>query len=363
MRIAMISTPFLTVPPREYGGTELVVHELTEGLTARGHEVTLFATGDSVTSAELRSLYPQAQWPPEPLSDLNHVSWALAHAAREGFDLVHAHSAVALAVARLVPGIPVVYTLHHVRDERLSAFYRYYPGIHYVAISADQARREVPLPSCTTIHHGLDPACFQWTARPGDYVVFVGRFAPEKGAHTAIDAAGRAGVRIRVAGEVHPVDREYGEREVVPRLTRAHVSYLGNVGMGVKVPLLRDARALLAPIEWNEPFGLILIEAMLSGCPAVAFPGGSVPELVEEGVTGFVVRDAQEMAATIRPGGPADDFDRERCRLRAVERFSRDRMVEDHLRLYERVVREARAAFPHLQVVRDGSTAVAGGRA
>lgn len=344
MRIAMISTPFLSVPPKTYGGTELVVHELTEGLRQRGHDVTLFATGDSETHAELRSLYAQAQWPPEMLTDLNHVSWAVAQAAEGGFDVVHAHSAVALAMSRLLPGLPLVYTLHHERDEQLSAFYAHHPDPWYVAISADQRAREVPLPRVETIHHGLDPRRYEWTGAPGGYVAFVGRLARVKGPHTAIDVAGRAGIEIRVAGEVHSVDREFGEREVMPRLVQPHVHCLGVVGMASKVPLLRDARALLAPIEWNEPFGLVLVEAMLSGCPVVAFPRGSVPEVVEPGITGFIARDAEEMAEIIRPGGCLERFDRRRCRRRAVERFSRERMVANHERLYQRIVEHRAAA-------------------
>ncbi len=194
------------------------------------------------------------------------------------------------------------------------------------------------------IHHGLDPSRFEWTATPRGYVCFIGRFARVKGPHTAIDVAERAGVPIRVAGEVHSVDRAFAEREVIPRLARPHVAYVGCIGVQAKVPLLCDARALLAPIEWNEPFGLVLIEAMLSGCPVVAFPRGSVPELVDPGVTGFIVRDADEMTEAIRPGGVLDDFDRLRCRERAVERFGRDRMVADHERLYARIVAAAAEA-------------------
>lgn len=346
MRIALISTPFLPVPPAKYGGTELMVAELAEGLVERGHDVTVFATGDSCTGAELRYLYKKAQWPPGLMADLNHVTWAMQQVLDGDYDLVHAHSVSALASSRFVPKIPLVYTIHHAYEPELSAFYRHFPNAWYVAISRDQARREVPLRRMTVIHHGLDPAKYQWTPRPAEYVCFVARFAPVKGPHTAIDVAAAAGVPIRMAGEIHAPDAAFAEREVVPRLRREHVTMLGSIGMDVKVPLLRDARALLAPIEWNEPFGLALIEAMLSGCPVVAFPRGSIPELVEPGVTGFVARDAREMKEIIRPGGPLDHFDRQRCRERAVERFSRDRMVADHERLYARALEGARPREP-----------------
>lgn len=346
MRIALISTPFISVPPCKYGGTELMVAELAEGLVQRGHDVTLFGTGDSTTSAELRWLFPEAQWPPDAMTDVNHVTWAMEQVRDGGFDVVHANSAPALALTRLVPAPPMVYTVHHVREQSLSSLYEHFPDIYYAAISHDQARREVQLPRLEVIHHGLDPDRYQCREEYGDYVCFIARFSAVKGPHIAIDVAGGAGVPIRVAGEVHDADAEFARREVEPRLRRDHVTFLGSVGMREKIPLLRDARALLAPIEWNEPFGLALIEAMLSGCPVVAFPRGSASELVEHGVTGFLARDAAHMRELVRPGGPVDDFDRWRCRERAVERFGRDRMTADYERLYERAVTEARPSAP-----------------
>lgn len=311
-----------------------MIAELSEGLVQRGHEVTIFGTGDSTTSAELRYLYEEAQWPPSFLHDVNHVSWAMQQVYNEDFDVVHAHSAAALIYTRITPKPPVVYTLHHSQENESSDFYRCFPDVHYVAISRDQADREPGVRHPRVVYHGLDPAKYDWRARAEDYVCFIARFSSVKGPHTAIDVAEEAGVPIRVAGEVHPVDAEFNEREMAPRLRRDHVTMLGSVGMAEKVPLLRDARALLAPIEWDEPFGLALVEAMLSGCPVVAFPRGSVPELVEEGVTGFVARNPDEMREIIRPGGQLDDFDRRRCRERAVERFGRDRMVADYESVY-----------------------------
>lgn len=342
MRIAMISTPFVSVPPRDYGGTELVVYELVEGLIHQGHEVTLYATLDSQTRARLRGIYPQGCWPPEPLADLNHVSFAMSEIVRGGYDVVHAHSAAALSFSR-VGRIPLVYTLHHVCEPALSEYYRHFPEVQFVAISRDQAQRECGVRHCAVVHHGLDPARYRWSERGGDYVCFVGRFSPEKGLPAAIEAAARAGVPIQVAGDVHPRDLEYFRSEVEPRLESGHVRSLGPVGSREKVPLLQNARALLAPIDWNEPFGLILIEAMLSGCPVVAFGRGSVPELVDHGVTGFIAESVEEIVDLIRPGGAVERLDRQRIRELAAQRFSRDRMVADYERVYRQIA-GARAA-------------------
>ncbi len=316
-----------------------MVYELVEGLVRRGHHVTLFATGDSTTSAELRWRYPTGQWPPDYLADLDHVTWAMREVIDRGdFDLVHVHSVVALGLRGFVRRPPMVYTLHHARDQHLSSFYRRCHDAHFVAISADQARREIHLPWLSVIHHGLDPTGFSARPRPSDYVCFVGRLSEVKGPAVAIDVAQRAEVPIRVGGSVHLVDEQYAERELSRRLELPHVTFLGPVGMRAKSKLLCNARAILTPIAWNEPFGLIVIEAMLSGCPVVGFPRGSLPELIETGVTGYLADSQAEMVELIRPGGLVDSFDRLRCRERAIERFSSERMVADYERLYARVV-------------------------
>lgn len=339
MRIALVSTPFVAVPPQDYGGTELVVHELAEGLVAQGHDVVLFATGDSRTSARLEALFPRPCWPPEGLAALNHCSWALSRVAAGGFDVAHVHSAEALALARLAPGVPMVYTVHHERDERCSAYYPCFPDIYYATISERQRELEISLPHVRTIHHGLDPARYAGQTAAGDYACFIGRLSLPKGPHVAIDVAERAGVPIVVAGAIHPEDHPPGfaEREVEPRLRRPHVHYAGKVGMERKATLLRGARALLMPLAWEEPFGLVMVEAMLCGCPVIAFPRGSAPELVENGRTGFLVSDADAMVEVLREG--VDGFDRHACRARAVERFGRERMVTDYVAWYHEACR------------------------
>jgi glycosyltransferase involved in cell wall biosynthesis len=335
MRIALVSTPFLAVPPMDYGGTELVIYELAEGLHERGHELTVFATGDSRISAELKWLYPEGQWPPNQFTDLNHASWALTQIAQGSFNIVHTHTASALALTRLIPDIPMIYTLHHERVDVLSSFYEHFRDVRFIAISEDQRSREVPLPDCTVIHHGLDPDRYEYAARSHPYVCFIGRLSRVKGPHIAIDASVQAGREIRVAGDVHPVDGDFALEALEKRFEYPGVVRLGKVGMSAKVELLRDAAALLAPVLWNEPFGLALIESMLCGCPVVGFPRGSLPELIEQGVTGYLVNSMEEMAHVIRPGGELDSFDRMRCRQRATERFGRATMVEAHERLYE----------------------------
>jgi glycosyltransferase involved in cell wall biosynthesis len=259
----------------------------------------------------------------------------MSEIAQGRYDVIHAHGAAALALRRFSPETPLVYTLHHAQDPDLSAYYAQFSDVTFAAISGDQRRREAAVSRCSVIHHGLDPSRFRWTTRPAPFVCFVGRFAREKGVHTAIDAAELAGVPIMVAGEVHPRDREFGLAEVEPRLGRAHVTFLGCIGSGQKVPLLRDARALLAPIEWNEPFGLTLIEAMLSGCPVVAFRRGSVPELIEHGVTGLIADSLDELVGFIRPGGPVDRLDRQAIRATATARFNHRRMTAEYERLYD----------------------------
>ena len=344
MRIAIISTPFVPVPPHKYGGTELIVYELVEGLVAQGHDVTLYATGDSRVSAKLRHLYPKAVWPPNAFNELNHVSWAMSEILADGdFDAIHTHSALALPYTRMFPDLPMVYTMHHARDPEFSEFYANFATSMFIAISANQKRQEIPLKHCEVIHHGLNANNFLWSPTAQDYVCFLGRFARIKGPDTAIDVAEKAGLRIKVAGEAHSCDREYVEKEVLPRLKRPHVEYMGCLGLKGKRPLLQHARALLAPIAWEEPFGLFMIEAMLSGCPVVAFRRGSVPEIVDQGVTGFIVDDFDQMVEIIRPGGVLDAFDRRQCREHAVTRFNRDRLIASHERLYSKIVRSNQA--------------------
>jgi glycosyltransferase involved in cell wall biosynthesis len=328
MRIALVSTCAVATPPRAYGGTELIVAELAKGLHRLGHEVTTFATGDSAPEGALRARFPEPVWPPNDLAEMRHAAFAMEHIARGGFDLVHVHHAAALPVSGFLD-LPMVYTVHHCRVDTLVAHYLDHPDTSLVAISERQAQLCPELQFARTIYHGLDPDLYE-AGEGADYVAFLGRFAEEKAPHLALDAARAAGISLRLGGAPHECLREYFAREVEPRL--AHAVWEGELSQEPKLKLLRGARALLMPIVWEEPFGLVMIEAMLVGTPVIAFARGSAPELIEEGVTGFLVNDVDEMADRIRRLG---EIDRVRCRARAQERWTTMRMARDYVSLYE----------------------------
>lgn len=346
MRIALVSSCAVSVPPRAYGGTELIVAELAKNLTRLGHDVTTFATGDSEPAGgQLRWRFEKAVWPPYESAELRHAAHAWQEITAGGFDIVHTHQAPSLALSAMARSIRTVYTIHHCRDERYIDLYRDFPHATYIGISRRQVSLAPEVPVEDVILHGLDPDLYDAGRGDGGYVAFLGRLAYEKGPHFAIDAARRAGVPLRMGGGVHPVDTEFFELEVRPRLRdkTGGVEWLGELSHVPKVSLLGGARAMLFPIAWEEPFGLVMIESMLVGTPVIGFPRGSVSEVIEDGVTGYIVRDVDEMARRIREIG---SFDRARCRARACERWSSLRMAREHEALYERVLSRS-ARRPH----------------
>jgi glycosyltransferase involved in cell wall biosynthesis len=335
VRIALVSTPFVAVPPPAYGGTELVVHALACALSRAGHEVVIYATGDS-RGPNVRAFFETPVWPPDPYLELLHCHFAARDVAEGDFDVVHVHTPAALAFAGEM-NAPVVYTLHHVQEPRLSRYYAHAPAIVRVAISARQAALEQPAPD-HVVHHGLEPDLYRAGAPHGDagYAFFLGRLSWCKGPELAIEAAREAGLPLVVAGKVHGEDggpEGWEDAVLRPALRQPHVQWVPEADLEAKRRLFEGARALLVPIRWEEPFGLVMIESMMAGCPVIAYRRGAAPELVEDGVTGHLVDDVGEMAAALRR---VRRFDRAACRARALERFSSDRMARDYLAVYRR---------------------------
>ena len=348
----MISTPYIPVPPPRYGGTELIVHELVSGLRELGHEVLLFTTGRN--DAHARSLFAEPVWPPELHQEVAHAAWAVAEldAADPPVDVIHAHCPTALPLARFAAA-PMIYTIHHPRGDELSAFYALQRGARYVTISARQRRLMPELgPDTAVVHHGLNPARYPLGAG-GVEAVYLGRLAREKGPEVAMDVAHRAGVRLLVAGVPHRGDEEFYRAEIAPRRRRHPGARLvGEVDHQEKLALLGRAGALLFPIDWEEPFGLVMIEAMLCGTPVLAFARGAAPEIVDDGVTGWLCSGPNEMQARleqlVRGGagpGRGPGFDRRGCREHAIARFSRERMVSAYLECYRHALAESDHAW------------------
>lgn len=343
MRIAQLAPVAETVPPALYGGTERVIDWLTSELVRRGHQVTLFASGDSSTSANLvpvrrRSIRLEA--PPR----VDGGAWSLISALElieraDEFDVVHNHLDFLPLLALRGLGLPVLTTLHGRLDiDGLAPLYRRFSEFPLVSISDAQRPPLGEVNWLATVHHGLPLDRYDPGPGGGDYFVFLGRISPEKRPHIAIDAARRAGVRLVLAAKVDRVDREYFEKEVEPRLHHPGIEFIGEVDEIGKAELLRDARGLLFPILWPEPFGLAMTEAMAFGTPVITRRCGSTPEVVAHEKTGFVCDDDDALVDAI---ARIDRIDRAACRGWVEERFSVGRMARDYEALYARIA-EAR---------------------
>ncbi len=344
MRIAMLAPIAWRVPPRHYGPWELVVSLLTEGLVARGIDVTLFATADSVTSARLAAVCPH---PYEEDRSIDAKVWECLHIASvferaADFDLIHNHfDFLPLSYSALV-STPVLTTIHGFSSERILPVYRKYNGrAHYVSIS--QADRHPDLDYVATVYHGIDLDRFTLRTRPGDYLLFFGRLHPDKGAAEAVQVARATGRRLLLAGIIQ--DRAYFETEIEPYLDGERIAYVGSVGPEQRDALLGGATALLHLVNFAEPFGLSMIEAMACGTPVIATRRGSVPEIVADGRTGFVVEpgDLPAAAAAI---DRAVALDRTSIRDHVARHFSRERMVDDYIRIYADILSGRHSVMP-----------------
>ena len=342
MRIAQVAPLAESVPPPGYGGTERVVAYLTEELVRQGHEVTLFASGDSTTTAELIPCSPRSLRTDDSVIDpIAHGVYQLECVADQAhrFDVIHWHvDYFHFPMSRRL-GVPNVTTLHGRLDlPDLQPVYDEFPDMPVVSISNDQRSPLQQANFVATVHHGMPPDELTPRDDVGDYLAFLGRISPEKRADRAIEVARRAGMPLRIAAKVDAADREYYEREIEPLLAADHVDFTGEIGPEDKNEFLGRARALLFPIDWAEPFGLVMIEAMACGTPVIAYRAGSVPEVITDGVSGFIVDDID---GAVNAVGRLGELDRARVRAAFDERFTDARMARDYVRLYERLVAEA----------------------
>jgi glycosyltransferase involved in cell wall biosynthesis len=342
VRVGIIAPPWVPVPPPAYGGTEAVIDRLARGLLAAGDDVLLWTTGDSTCPVERRHVLERAETDRMGIAaiELRHLIRGYEAMADWGADIVHDHTLIGPVYAHRYPALPVVTTNHGTFNEELTDLYQAIADhVPVIAISHDQAARAGDLPIAAVIHHGIDLDRFPFGDGTGDddgpYFLFLGRMAPEKGARRAAVAARKAGVRLVIAAKMQePWEREFYEQQIRPLLTD-DVTYVGEVGGDDKIRLLQGATALVNPIRWPEPFGLVMIEALACGTPVLAYREGSTPEIVDHGVTGFLCDDVDDLASRL---GEAHLLDRDVCRGVAERRFSTARMVDEHLALFERVL-------------------------
>ena len=339
MRIAQVAPLYESVPPKLYGGTERVVSYLTEELVRQGHQVTLFASGDSITEAKLVAVCP------ESLRLAKHAVDHLAHhvlmlekvfSEKQDFDIVHFHiDYLHFPLSRREQLVNIT-TLHGRLDiPDLAPLYAVFRDMPVVSISDSQ--RE-PLPWVNwqgTVYHGMPENRLTFRPGAGKYLAFLGRISPEKGLDEAIKIAIRVGMPLRIAAKIDKVDQEYFDTVIKAQLNHPLVEFVGEIGYAETNDFLGDATALLFPINWQEPFGLVMMESMACGTPVIAYPHGSVPEIIDDGISGFLVHSQEEAARAV---GRISEIDRKRCRKRFEERFTARRMTEDYLALYERLV-------------------------
>lgn len=339
MRIAQISPLIESVPPRQYGGTERVVSYLTEELVSMGHEVTLFASGDSVTKANLEAVYPLALRLDANVTDhqTHHlIMFEKLFAKSDEFDIIHFHTGTLhfpLCRRLMVPTL----TTHHGRLNlpELLPLFREFDELPFVSIS-DSQRQPIPWANWQgTVYNGIPDDLLSFHPERGKYLAFLGRISPEKRVDRAIAIAQRTGMDIKIAAKIDKVDMEYFNSQIRPLLKDPRVEFLGEISDQDKNDFLGNAHALMFPIDWPEPFGLVMIEAMACGTPVIAYRRGSVPEVMNSGVTGFIVDDLDEAIKAVEQ---VDVLDRQLCRREFETRFTARRMAKDYLEVFERLL-------------------------
>jgi len=344
VKVAVVAPVWFSAPPATHGGIETIVSMLAAELVRLGHEVLLYSVGTSTSPARVRWLFEQPQerhlWTASHADiECAHALFAYRDAAEEKVDLVHDSSGrVGPALGGMLAGPPVLHTIHVAVNEAKQSVYRQLaqlPRVFLSTVSHDQTRSLVDVPVLRVIHHGIDPDRYRFVADKDGYLAFLGRVSADKGCHLAIDVARRAGLPLRIAGpqDYTPQGRRYFADEIQPRLGK-DIEYVGELGFDRKVDLLAGALALLAPVTWREPFALVPIEALACGTPVVATPRGGYPELVREGVDGFLAEDVDDLAAAVTRVG---ELDPATCRRRVEDSFSVRVMAQHYLDAYAEV--------------------------
>lgn len=340
MRIAQVAPLWERVPPPAYGGIELVVGLLTDELVKRGHEVTLFASGDSLTLAKLVSVHPRALRLDQTVKDYSIyelLNLALVYDQAENFDIIHSHAGhTPLAYTKLVK-TPTVHTLHGIFTPDNAKIFKYANKQPYVSISDAQREPKLGLNYVATVYNGIDVSSYEFYPEPVDppYLAFVGRISPEKGLHLAIEIAKKVDLPLKVAGKIDKVDVKYFEQEIKPQIDGKQIQYLGEANHAEKNAIMGAAYATLFPITWREPFGLVMIESMAAGTPVIAMRMGSTPEVIADDETGFLCQNTQECIQAV---GKVDRLNRYACRRYVETHFSVKQMTDGYEAVYQQIV-------------------------
>ena len=344
LKIAQVAPFEESVPPKKYGGTELVVYNLTQELIKRGHKVYLVAAGGSKTDAQLLPVFPRPLRTYPEAQDIDTrnslkfigIGKIMQYLKNLDVDIIHNHIGWRLLPFSPLLKAPLVTTLHGPLDIKYQKMvYGAFPKANYVSISNNQREPFPKLNYQATVYNGIDVQKFPFSEKEGEYLAFLGRMSPEKGPIEAIKAAKKAGIKLKMAAKIDAVDREFFEKKVAPLIDGKKVEFIGEVGHEGKVNLLKNARALLAPIQWREPFGLFLVEPMACGTPVIAFDRGAVPEIIEDGKTGFIVKNVNEMADAVKK---ISRIDRKACRRRVEKCFSSEKMTTSYEKLYQKIL-------------------------
>lgn len=341
MKIAQIAPVWERVPPTKYGGIELIVFLLTEELVKRGHDVTLFASGDSATKAKLVSVYPMhtREHMGSPCPDLLHVGNAFKRAGE--FDIVHNHAGYSGVTLSYFIDTPVLTTLHGIFTKLNEPLFRAFKdACYYNAISKEQMKNCPELNYVGVIYNAVDIHTYPFSVKKDDFYVNIGRIAPIKGTHLAIEVAKKAGIKLVLAGKIDlGADRAYFEHDVKPHIDGKKIKFLGEVTEEQKRNLFRDAKGFIFPLQWSEPFGLVMVEAMVCGTPVLSLPYGAVPEVLESGKTGFIVNSIEEMVEAVPK---LEGIDPSVCRKHVEEHFSVEKMCDGYETAYKTMLKNGK---------------------